>query len=439
MKPISSYSWSAMIILVLATSPLQADEWRTLFDGNILAGLRGYRMEGFPVKTWEVTPDYLKTIPGRSVDLITEQVFEDFEFEFEWKVPPGGNSGVMYRVAEINAPTYHSGPEYQVLDDTRHPDGRNPKTTSGSLYALIAPSDEKQLEAVGSWNKSRIVMENGQVEHWLNGKKVVEYEWNSSKVRELIRESKFAAWPEFMQQTSGHIAIQHHGEEAWFRNIRVRNLGTTPSNQLSKSEKRAGWKLLFDGSSTAHWRGIGQEDFPKKGWKVQDGVLLHQDDAGGGDIITREKFSEFDFRFDWKIGPGGNSGVKYFIMEDRGAIGHEYQLLDDAGPVDARDRNDHMTSSFYDVLPPSAQLPLKPSGEWNQSRIVVRDDIVQHWLNGAMVLEYNLDSSEVKRAIQDSKFRNYDVFGTHVEGQILLQDHGDEIAFRNLKIRDLSE
>jgi hypothetical protein len=163
-------------------------------------------------------------VPGKSVDLISVDQFEDFELEFEWKVAPGGNSGVMYRVAETGSAPYQTGPEYQVLDDSKHPDGRNPKTSAGSLYALIAPPEDKKLKPVGEFNQSRIVFKKGKVEHWLNGAKTVEYEWGSEEVKGLIAKSKFAPMKEFMTRKEGHVDFQHHGQEAWFRNMRIRRL-----------------------------------------------------------------------------------------------------------------------------------------------------------------------------------------------------------------------
>jgi hypothetical protein len=182
-------------------------------------------MANFPTNKWVVVEGALKTVPGGGgVDLVTTEQFTDFEFEYEWKVSPAGNSGVMYRVAEINGPSYMTGPEMQVLDDAKHPDGKNPKTAAGSLYALLPPGPNRQVNPVGEWNKARIRFKNNQVEQWLNGVKVVEYTWGSPEITEAIRNSKFKDWQQFMKQDRGHIAIQHHGEEVWYRNLRVRPL-----------------------------------------------------------------------------------------------------------------------------------------------------------------------------------------------------------------------
>ena len=208
--------------LVLQTA--SAGEWIVLFDGKLTTKLRGYKQKSFPTNNWVIDGDALKTVPGKPIDLITVDKFEDVELEFEWKVPPGGNSGIMYRVAETDGPSWHTGPELQVLDDDKHPDGKNPKTTAGSLYALIAPNAKKKLKPVGEYNQTKLLMKGNHVEHWLNGEKIVEYEWGSPEVKDLIKTSKFAKLPKFMTESSGHITFQHHGEEVWFRKMRVRKL-----------------------------------------------------------------------------------------------------------------------------------------------------------------------------------------------------------------------
>jgi Domain of Unknown Function (DUF1080) len=214
-----------------------------------------------------------------------------------------------------------------------------------------------------------------------------------------------------------------------------------PPNQLTPAEVKAGWRLLFDGKTTTGWRGFKKTDFPKDRWVVKDGALVHPatgtgDSLGGGDIVTLDRFSDFDLRFDWKIAPGGNSGLKYFVTEERsGPIAHEYQVLDDARHPDAKVGPHRQAAAFYDVLPPAADKPLRPVGEWNESRVLVKGTHVEHWLNGKKVLEYELGSPAVQAAIAKSKFKDVPGFGTRLAGHILLQDHGDEVAFRNVKIK----
>ena len=151
--------------------------------------------------------------------------------------------------------------------------------------------------------------------------------------------------------------------------------------------------------------------------------------------MTLDTFSDFDLRFEWRIAPGANSGVKYFVTEERAdPIAHEYQVLDDGRHPDARVGPRRQTAAFYDVLPSAADKPLRPVGEWNQSRILVKGNHVEHWLNERKVLEYELGSPELKAAIARSKFKDVAGFGTRIKGHILLQDHGDEVCYRSLKI-----
>lgn len=198
--------------------------WETLFDGSSTDAFRAYKREDFPDKGWIVSDGALKTVPGGDVvDLVTMERYDDFELSLEWKVSPGGNSGVMYNVSEDFPASWQTGPEYQVLDDEGHEDGKNPKTSAAALYALIAP-EGKSLRPVGEFNEARILVKGNHVEHWLNGAKVVEYELGSPELTELIAGSKFAELPRFAQEPSGHIALQHHGQEVWFRNIKIRRL-----------------------------------------------------------------------------------------------------------------------------------------------------------------------------------------------------------------------
>jgi hypothetical protein len=212
-------------------------------------------------------------------------------------------------------------------------------------------------------------------------------------------------------------------------------------NTLTRAEQRQGWKLLFDGKSGAGWHNVGKDTFPDKGWAIENGALRKVAGERGGDLITEGTYSEFDLRWDWKVAPRGNNGVKYFVTDDRKGVGHEYQMLDDATEAEGKDNGKHSTASFYDVLPPWPNKPaaLHPAGEWNSSRVYVHGNTVEHWLNGQKVLQYELGSQEVKDGVAKSKFRDVPHFGERVKGHILLTDHHDEATFRNIKIRDLSK
>lgn len=204
----------------------KAKKWEILFDGVSTEKWRGYKQDSFPAKSWTVQDGALKTIVGDGSDIVSKEEYDNFELRLEWKVAPGANSGVMYRVTEDYDQPWFTGPEMQVLDDDKHADGKNPKTSAGSLYALIAATN-KELKPVGEYNLARVVVKNNHVEHWLNGKKVVEYEMGSDSLKELVAKSKFADKPKFAQQPKGRIVLQHHHDEVWFRNVKIRRI---PSN-----------------------------------------------------------------------------------------------------------------------------------------------------------------------------------------------------------------
>ena len=207
-------------------------------------------------------------------------------------------------------------------------------------------------------------------------------------------------------------------------------------NQLTPQEKAGGWQLLFDGKTTDGWRSFKKQSFPTNAWVVEGG-WLHCLGKSGGDIISASEYEAFELEWEWKLEPGGNSGLKYFVLESRNsALGHEYQMLDDATNPDGKIANGkHVTASFYDVLKPAVTPPTKPIGEINWSRIVVKGNHVEHWLNGVKVLDYDCGSDAVKAAVAQSKFKTTSGFGNCVKGHILLQNHESQAWFRNIKIR----
>jgi hypothetical protein len=216
-----------------------------------------------------------------------------------------------------------------------------------------------------------------------------------------------------------------------------------PLNTLTTAEKAAGWRLLFDGKTTKGWRGFKQDGVPAGSrWAVQDGALVRTPGKRTGDIVTVDQFDNFELRWEWKIAPGGNSGLKYLVEEamskksDDG-VGFEYQMLDDEKHPDAKKgKNGNRTAgSLYDLVPAARDKVLHPPGEWNESRIVVEGNHVEHWLNGGKVLSYERASPEMKKLIAESKFNDIPGFGDVVKGHFLLQDHGNEAAVRNVKLR----
>ena len=214
----------AYFTLLIFLSCTQDSDWIYLFDGKDVKGLRGYKMEEFPFDSWLIKDGNLKTIPKRKgVDLITEDTFENFELELEWKLQSGGNSGIFYFASEQGDYIWQSAPEMQVLDNIGHQDRFRKVTSAGALYDLIAPSKD-MVKPIGNFNKVKIISKNRKVEHWLNGEKIVEYVAGSIHVQNLISKSKFSNMPLFFNSHSGHIGFQGDHGEVWYRNIRVRKL-----------------------------------------------------------------------------------------------------------------------------------------------------------------------------------------------------------------------
>jgi hypothetical protein len=217
---------------------------------------------------------------------------------------------------------------------------------------------------------------------------------------------------------------------------------TPAANTLTAAETKAGWILLFDGKSLDGWRGYKRQDAVGTRWAVKDGMLClpsgeGHDTKGQRDIVSTATWTQFELSWDWRVAEGANSGLKYFVLEDQdSAIGHEYQLIDDERHPDAKIGPHRQTAAFYDVMP-AADRPLKPAGEWNSSRVLVKGNHVEHWLNGKKVLEYELSSPATLAAVQKSKFKTIERFGKSQDGHILLQDHGDSVCFRNVKLRPI--
>jgi hypothetical protein len=209
-------------------------------------------------------------------------------------------------------------------------------------------------------------------------------------------------------------------------------------NVLTAEERTAGWRLLFDGRTTTGWKGFGKPG-PIRGWVVEDGTLKGLG-AKGGDIITTSTFDDFEFAWDWRLSFRGNSGVKYFVDEARGngggAIGHEYQTIDDDNYTAMALGDRQKTGAWYDVIP-AARTAAHPVGAWNTSRLVVKGTKVEHWLNRTLVLAYDITSPEAAQGIATSKFKNVAGYADKIRTPILLQDHDTVVWFRNVKIRDL--
>ena len=233
-------NWLSLAVIVLLSLSATADEpntlsekekadgWKLLFDGKSADGWHAYRGKSIPDK-WKVIDGALVIGPKngkKGGDIVTDEEFGSFELSFEWKVTEGANSGIMYRVGEDEGAPFFTGPEYQILDNKKHPDGRSKLTSAASCYALYAPSEDA-TKPVGEWNQGRIVVRGNHAEHWLNGKKVVSFEFGSEDWNKKVAGSKFKEWKKFGTMKKGKIDLQDHGDEVAYRSIKIRVLKDT--------------------------------------------------------------------------------------------------------------------------------------------------------------------------------------------------------------------
>jgi hypothetical protein len=452
--------WIAAFML-WAAAPLHAQKqaagWRSLFDGKSLSGwtqLTGtarYYVENQMIVGVSV-------VNSPNSFLATNQLYGDFVLELEFKLQDSTiNSGIQFRsqfdAAKNNGKGLLYGYQYEMEGSSRdwsggiYDEGRR-----GWLYTPALNPKAAGTYKANQFNKVRIECKGQTVITWLNGK----------PISVLVDTAT----------TPGHIALQVHsigadeakaGKKIMWRNIRINtsNVKLTPlpypvfvvntiPNHLSEVESKQGTTLLFDGYSSTGWKGAYKSGFPEKGWQIEDGMLKVLKSTGGestngGDIVTEKKYKAFDLSFEFRLTEGANSGVKYFVTLTENnigsAIGLEYQLLDDDKHPDAkmgRDGN-RTLASLYDLIAAVKQPRFtRPIGQWNQGRIVVYpDNRVEHYLNGIKVVEYVRGSSAFRDLVAISKYKVWPNFGEAPEGHILLQDHGDEVHFRSIKIRTL--
>jgi len=429
------------------------DGWTSLFNGKDLTGWVQRNGEAeFKAENGEIIGISKAGTP--SSFLCTEKDYSDFILEFELMVDTALNSGVQIRSHSL--PEFKDGRVhgYQVEVDP------SPRGWSAGIYdeartGWLYPVTPYNSDAVTAfknheWNHYRVEAIGNSIKTWLNG----------APVADLLAD----------MDDSGFIALQVHGinvkTKPWtegttvrWRNLRImtenlqanRKTDTPPvyqvnaiPNLLSDREKEEGWTLLFDGKTFDGWRGALRDAMPDRGWTVTDGAIeaLPKDESGGGsDIVSVDKFGNFELVFDFKLSEGANSGVKYYVTEnvyDKGALGLEYQVLDDANHPDAkmgRDGN-RTLSSLYDLMPAKGKR-FNGIGQWNTGRVVATDNHIEHWLNNIKVLEYERGSANYKKAVAESKFSKMKNFGEAAEGHILLQYHNDRVWFRNIKIRKL--
>lgn len=429
--------------------------WINLFNGDNLNGW--IQLNGSAKYSVEDG-----AIVGRSVlgspnsFLCTEQIFDDFILEFEVRKDVILNSGVQIR--SNSYPMFNNG---RVFGYQVEIDNRPERSWSGGiydearrewLYDLDDNPRGKKAYRFGEWNKYRIEAIGPSIKVWVN-------DIPTAYLVDDLTPAGFIG----LQVHSVPDDNSHEGLEVRWKNIRIitENPGkyATPidvreintSNMLTKKEEKEGWQLLFDGQSSKGWRGAFSDGFPEKGWKVENGMMTVLASEGlesknGGDIITVGKYKNFELQVDFRITKGANSGIKYFVtLQEEGntgsAFGLEFQILDDENHADARlgKEGNRTVGSLYDLIPARNKL-VYPPGQWNHALIKSDNNHVEHWLNGVKVLEYERGSRDYRDLVKESKYaapeyNAHGPFGEAENGHILLQDHGNEVSFKNIKIK----
>ncbi len=437
----------------------QEGSWKQLFNGK---NLKGWKQLGgkanYEVKDGMIIGTSTPNTPNSF--LATEENYADFILEYEVWVDPSVNSGVQIR--SNSRQDYRDGRVhgYQVeLDPSPRAftGGIYDESRRGWLYPLsLNPKGQKAFKN-GVWNKFHVEAIGQTIKTWVNG----------IQCANLI-DNKTA---------SGFIALQVHSigspdqanKQIKWKNIRIltsqfeqNTYQSDPEvkamsyllNELTVEEKRKGWRLLWDGKSAKGWRGAKLKTFPSSGWTMKNGILSVEKTDGGestgpGDIVTVDTFSDFELELEFNVSKGGNSGIKYYVdtelnKKQGSAIGCEFQILDDKVHPDAKMgvKGNRTVGSLYDLITaenlsvPGRGKQFKGVGVWNHARIIAKNGKVEHWLNNEKVVAYDRWSQLFKALVAYSKYKDWPSFGQWPAGHILLQDHGDAVQFRNIKIRE---
>lgn len=386
--------------------------------------------------------------------LTSDAVYTDFILELDYKVDSTMNSGIQIR---SNSFPYYRNERvhgYQIeIDpsDRAWSAGIYDEQRRGWLNPLADNPEAQKAFNQNEWNHYRIEAIGDTIKTWIN----------TIPAAHLIDD----------KTSSGFIGLQVHsiegdqkeGTEIMWKNIKIitedvmkysKKSTVKPiitKNSLTIDEQKKGWKLLWDGKTTNGWRGAKLNEFPEKGWKIENGELIvlasgGAESASGGDIVTTDLYGDFELKVDFKLTPGANSGIKYYVDTEMNkgpgsSIGLEYQILDDELHEDAKlgsHEGSRTVCSLYDLIQADKSKPIKPIGEWNSAYIISKNNYVEHWLNDVKVLEYERGSDDFLKLVSESKYAQWPNFGMLEKGQILLQDHGDKVSFKNIKVRSLN-